>query len=259
MAALLLIVIYIAFISLGLPDSLFGVAWPLMHVDLGMSLGFASVFTVIVGCCTAAFSFVAGPIIRKAGTNRVTAISVIMTAVALFGIGASPNIVWVIAFAILMGAGAGAVDTGLNDFVSKHYKSRHMSWLHCFWGVGVTASPLIMAVFLDNGTWRGGYRSVSYIQFSLGAIMVLSLPLWKRVIAQVAARGDTAADEAADEATNEADEEATDEAAEETATPHLEKRNASTFLRSAGCCSPRCLWRYTAAWSTWSASGARAT
>jgi fucose permease len=185
MAMLLLVVIYMAFISLGLPDSLFGVAWPLMHIELGMDLGFASVFTVIVGSCTAAISFVAGPVIRKAGTGKVTAVSVLMTAVALFGIGSSPSIVWVIAFAILMGAGAGAVDTGLNDFVSKHYKSRHMSWLHCFWGVGVTASPLIMSIFLDGGTWRGGYRSVSYIQFALGAIMVMSLPLWKKVIAAV--------------------------------------------------------------------------
>ncbi|NLT17773.1 MAG: MFS transporter, partial [Clostridiales bacterium] len=181
MAILLLAVIYVAFISLGLPDSLFGVAWPLMHIELNLDEGFAAVYMLIVGVCTASVSFLAGPIIRKLGTEWVTAVSVTLTAVGMIGIGLSPNIWVMMVFAFLMGIGAGAIDTALNDFVSKHYKARHMSWLHGFWGIGVTLSPLIMSIFLDMGGWRGGYMTMSYIQFGLAAIMFTSFPLWKRV------------------------------------------------------------------------------
>lgn len=181
MVILLLVVIYIAFISLGLPDSMFGVTWPLMHLDLGLDEGFAAVYMLVVGICTASVSFVAGPIIRKLGTEWVTSVSVTLTAVGMFGIGISPNIWIMMIFAVMLGIGAGAIDTALNDFVSKHYKARHMSWLHGFWGIGVTLSPLIMSVFLAQGGWRGGYMTMSYIQFSLSAVMFLSIPLWKHV------------------------------------------------------------------------------
>lgn len=181
MVILLLAVIYIAFISLGLPDSLFGVSWPLMHLDLNLDEGFASVYTLIIGVCTASVSFVAGPIIRKLGTEWVTAVSVTLTAIGMIGIGLSPNIWIMMIFAVMLGVGAGAIDTALNDFVSKHYKARHMSWLHGFWGIGVTLSPLIMSIFLERGGWRGGYMTMSYIQFSLAALMFVSVPLWKKV------------------------------------------------------------------------------
>lgn len=181
MVILLLVVIYIAFISLGLPDSMFGVTWPLMHLDLGLDEGFAAVYMLVVGICTASVSFVAGPIIRKLGTEWVTSVSVTLTAVGMFGIGISKNIWIMMIFAVMLGIGAGAIDTALNDFVSKHYKARHMSWLHGFWGIGVTLSPLIMSVFLAQGGWRGGYMTMSYIQFSLSLVMFLSIPLWKYV------------------------------------------------------------------------------
>lgn len=181
MAILLLAVIYLAFISLGLPDSLFGVSWPLMHLELNLDEGFAAVYMLIVGVCTASVSFLAGPIIRKLGTEWVTSVSVTLTAVGMLGIGLSPNIWIMMIFAIMLGIGAGAIDTALNDFVSKHYKARHMSWLHGFWGIGVTLSPLIMSIFLEMGGWRGGYMTMSYIQFGLAAIMFVSLPLWRKV------------------------------------------------------------------------------
>lgn len=181
MAILLLVVIYIAFIALGLPDSLFGVTWPVIHTELGLDEGFASVYMLIIGAGTAMVSFIAGPIIRRIGTGWVTAISVLLTALGLYGMSLAPNIVFIIASSIVLGVGAGAVDTGLNDFVSKHYKARHMSWLHCFWGIGVTVSPLIMSLFLAQGSWRGGYRSTAVIQLCLAAIIFISLPLWKKV------------------------------------------------------------------------------
>lgn len=184
MAVLLLVVIYIAFISLGLPDSLFGVTWPVVHLELGVDEGFASLYMLIVGAGTATVSFIAGPLIRKLGTGWVTAISVLLTALGLFGMSIAPSIVLIIISSIVLGIGAGAVDTGLNDFVSKHYKARHMSWLHCFWGIGVTVSPLIMSLFLEQGSWRGGYRSTAIIQLCLAAVMFLSLPLWKKVSAK---------------------------------------------------------------------------
>lgn len=183
MTILLLVVIYIAFISLGLPDSLFGVAWPVIHTEMNLDEGFAAIYMIIVGAGTASISFIAGPLIRKLGTGWVTAVSILLTAVGLYGMGISHHIVFMIISAIAIGVGAGAVDTALNDFVSKHYKARHMSWLHCFWGVGVTISPLIMSVFLSGGGWRGGYQAMAIIQICLTAIMFLSLPLWKRVIA----------------------------------------------------------------------------
>lgn len=177
---LLLVVIYITFISLGLPDSLFGVAWPVMHIDLGLNESFASIFSIIVAVGSGATSFIAGPLLRKFGTWKVTTVSVLLTAVGMIGISYSPNIYVLILFSIMMGIGAGAIDTGLNAFVAKHYKASHMNWLHCFWGVGVTVSPIIMSTFLANGSWRGGYLTVACIQFGIAAIVLSSFKLWKR-------------------------------------------------------------------------------
>lgn len=178
---LLLVVIYIVFISLGLPDSIFGTAWPVLHTDLGLNESFASVYSIIVGLCTASVSLVAGISIRKFGTGKVTLVSILLTVIGLFGISFAPNIFVMIIFAVILGYGAGAIDTGLNNFVSLHYKAQHMNWLHCFWGVGVTVSPIIMSFFLrGESSWRGGYRAVGGIQFAIFLITLISMPLWKK-------------------------------------------------------------------------------
>ncbi len=180
---LLLAVIYIVFISLGLPDSLFGVAWPVVHIDLEVNESFASVYSIIVGICTGGVSFVAGTLIRKFGTSRVTFVSILLTALGLIGMSFSPNIWVMMLFAVVLGYGAGAIDTGLNNFVSLHYKAQHMNWLHCFWGVGVTASPLIMSLFLGNdGTqWRNGYRVVALLQILIAVLVLFSLKKWRSI------------------------------------------------------------------------------
>lgn len=179
---LLLAVIYIVFISLGLPDSVFGVAWPVLHNELGIAENFASVYSIIVGVCTSAVSIFAGVLIRKFGTGRVTAVSIFLTIIGLLGISFAPNIIVMIIFAVILGYGAGAIDTGLNNFVSLHYKTQHMNWLHCFWGIGVTASPIIMSFFLkDNTSWRNGYRTIALIQAVILVIVIVSMPLWKKV------------------------------------------------------------------------------
>ncbi|MBR6786215.1 MAG: MFS transporter [Clostridia bacterium] len=175
----LLIVIYIAFVSLGFPDSLFGVTWPVVHVEFGLPESFGSVYSVVTAVSTGGIAFIAGPLLRKFGTGRVTFFSTLLTALGLIGISFSPNIVVMIICTIIMGYGAGAIDTGLNNFVSLHYKAKHMNWLHCCWGLGVTISPMIMSAFLGgDGTWRNGYRVVAFIQFAIALIILASLKKW---------------------------------------------------------------------------------
>ena len=175
----LLIVIYIAFVSLGFPDSLFGVTWPVVHVEFGLPESFGSVYSVVTAVSTGGIAFIAGPLLRKFGTGRVTFFSTLLTALGLIGISFSPNIVVMMICTIIMGYGAGAIDTGLNNFVSLHYKAKHMNWLHCCWGLGVTLSPMIMSAFLGGeSTWRGGYRVVALIQFSIALIILASLKKW---------------------------------------------------------------------------------
>ena len=177
----LLIVIYIVFISLGLPDSLFGVVWPVVHREFGVVESFASVYSVIVAMTSGGVSFFAGRLIRKFGTGRVTFVSVLLTAVGLLGTSFAPNLWVMMFFSVVMGYGAGAIDTGLNNYVSLHYKASHMNWLHCCWGVGVTVSPIIMSAFLsgETGSWRTGYRIIAAIQFCIALIAAISLPHWK--------------------------------------------------------------------------------
>lgn len=177
----LLIIIYIVFISLGLPDSLFGVSWPVIHTEFAIPQSFASVYSIIISVCTGGVSFVAGKLIRKFGTGKVTFFSTLLTVIALFGISISPNIFVMMFFAVVMGYGAGAIDTGLNNFVSLHYEAKHMNWLHCFWGLGVTVSPMIMSVFLggEEGNWRNGYRVIALLQFSIALLVLFTLNKWK--------------------------------------------------------------------------------
>ena len=177
---LLLIVIYIAFISLGLPDSLFGVSWPVVHLEFGMPESFASVYTIILAVCTGGVSFVAGRVIRKFGTGKVTFFSTLLTAIGLVGISFAPNIVVMVIFSIILGYGAGAIDTGLNSYVSLHYKAKYLNWLHCFWGMGVAISPMIMSGFLGagEGQWRNGYRVVALLQLLIALIILSTLKKW---------------------------------------------------------------------------------
>ena len=178
----ILAVIYVVFISLGLPDSLFGVAWPVVHKDFLVPESFASVYSIITGVCTGGISLIAGKLIRKFGTPNVTFVSILLTACGLLGISFAPNIWVMMICTVVMGYGAGAIDTALNNYISLHYEARHMSWLHCFWGVGVTISPLIMAQFLDGdgGNWRGGYRTIAIMQFCIALLVIFSMKKWKK-------------------------------------------------------------------------------
>ncbi len=181
MTTLLLIIIYIAFISLGLPDSMLGAAWPVMQGELGLPLAGAGLVSTIVSGSTIISSLFSGALIRRLGTGKLTLVSVLMTALALLGYSFSQNYLWLCIIAVPLGLGAGAVDASLNDFVARNFAARHMNWLHSFWGVGATTGPLIMAFMLSQtGRWQMGYRTVAIIQFALVVILAISLPLWLR-------------------------------------------------------------------------------
>jgi fucose permease len=175
----LLIIIYISFISLGLPDSLLGSAWPSMYKSLNVPLHYAGFISMIVAGGTVISSIFSEKIIRRFGTGIVTAASVLMTATALVGVSLSRVFIALCIFAIPLGLGAGSVDAALNNFVALHYKARHMSWLHCFWGIGASTGPIIMSAFLiQKNSWNLGYRAVGVIQICLVVLLLISLPLW---------------------------------------------------------------------------------
>ncbi|MBQ8752478.1 MAG: MFS transporter [Clostridia bacterium] len=179
---LLLALIYICFVSLGLPDSLLGSAWPVMHQEIAVPVSYAGGLSMIISIGTVVSSLMSDRMLRKLGAGKITAISVAMTAAALFGFSVSDRFWMLILWAIPYGLGAGAVDAVLNNYVALHYTSQHMSWLHCMWGVGASVSPYIMSfslVKLDN--WNDGYRIVSVIQIVLSVCIFLSIPLWSRV------------------------------------------------------------------------------
>lgn len=182
MATLLLIVIYVAFIGLGIPDSLFGTAWPAIYSDFGLPISFGSFVTAIVSCGTIISSVISGSLIKKFGTNVVSAFSTLLTAVALIGFSFSPNIWCMCALAVPLGIGAGAIDVALNNYVALHYSATHMSFLHCFYGVGVSVSPYIMSAVIGGSSgWRGGYRIAFALQTAITALMFFTLPVWKMV------------------------------------------------------------------------------
>ena len=181
MIGLLLALIYIAFISLGLPDSLLGSAWPVMQAEMGAPLYFAGIISMIIAGGTIVSSLLSDRLTRKMGTGLVTAVSVALTAAALFGFSVSSSVWMLCLFAIPYGIGGGAVDAALNNYVALHHTARHMSWLHCFWGVGASVSPYIMGHYLTNGLgWNSGYRAISLIQIGLTALLFFSLPLWRK-------------------------------------------------------------------------------
>ena len=182
MLTFLIVIIYLSFISLGLPDSLLGSAWPVMRLEFGASLDFAGVISMVICAGTIVSSLLSDRTTRRFGAGVVTAVSVAMTAVALFGFSVSDSVLELCFWSIPYGLGAGGVDAALNNYVALHYSARHMSWLHCFWGVGASISPYIMGAALSwNLGWRRGYVSVSVIQIILAAVLFLTLPIWKKV------------------------------------------------------------------------------
>ncbi len=178
---LLLAIIYLAFISLGLPDSLLGSAWPSMYQEFQVPVSYAGVISMIIAAGTIVSSLLSDRLTRKFGTGKVTTVSVAMTAAALFGFSMSHSFWALCLWAVPYGLGAGGVDASLNNYVALHYASRHMSWLHCMWGVGASLGPSIMSFALTRGqTWNMGYRYISLIQIALTVVLLLSLPLWKK-------------------------------------------------------------------------------
>lgn len=180
MLHLLLAIIYLSFISLGLPDALLGSAWPTMYPEFGVPVSYMGAISMIISLGTIVSSLQSDRLTRKLGTGKVTAFSVACTAIALFGFSFTHSFWGLCLWAIPYGLGAGSVDASLNNYVALHYKSRHMSWLHCMWGIGATIGPYIMGYALTGGAgWNGGFRYVAFLQMALTAILLISLPLWK--------------------------------------------------------------------------------
>lgn len=181
MTTLLLIIIYFAFISLGLPDSLLGSIWPIAHRELGVPLAWSGPIFMIISLGTVVSSLFSDRLTRRLGAGLVTVLSIALTALALFGFGISTSYWMLCLWAVPYGLGAGSIDVALNNYVALHFKSRHMSWLHCMWGIGASTGPYIMNMILtQGGTWHQGYQTISLIQLILTAVVMLSLPLWKK-------------------------------------------------------------------------------
>lgn len=186
MVHLLLAIIYLAFISLGLPDALLGAAWPSMYPQFDVPVSYAGIISMIIALGTIVSSLQSDRLTKKLGTGKVTALSVLMTAMALFGFATSHSFGMLCLWAIPYGLGAGSVDASLNNYVALHYESRHMSWLHCMWGIGASAGPYIMGYALTAGWgWNSGYHIIAVLQIVLTAILLCSLPLWKQRPAEV--------------------------------------------------------------------------
>lgn len=182
MATALLILIYIFYIGLGIPDSLLGAAWPAIYPQLGVPVSFASFISLIISGGTVLSSLLSAKMIAKLGTAKITVLSTALTAMALLGFSCSQNFFWLCVFAIPLGIGAGSVDTALNNYVALHYNSMQMNFLHCFYGIGVTTSPFLMSMALaKNRGWQSGYHTVFLIQLCIAILSVFSLPLWKKI------------------------------------------------------------------------------
>lgn len=176
----LLIVIYIAFIGLGVPDSLIGSAWPAIHAEMNIPVETVSILTFIISGCTVLSSMFSAGILNKLGTAKVTAFSTAMTAAALLGFSFANSFWLMIPLAVVLGLGAGAIDSGLNNYVALHFKASHMNFLHCFYGIGVSLSPYLMSHALSNAGWRSGYRYAFYVQAAISLLLIVSVPLWKK-------------------------------------------------------------------------------
>ena len=178
--AFLLVVIYIAFIGLGVPDSLIGSAWPAIHTEMNIPVEAVSILTFIISGCTVLSSMFSAGILNKFGTAKVTAFSTAMTAAALLGFSFAPSFWFMIPLSVVLGLGAGAIDSGLNNYVALHFKASHMNFLHCFYGVGVSLSPYLMSQALSNAGWRSGYRYAFYVQAAITLLLIISVPMWKK-------------------------------------------------------------------------------
>ena len=178
--AFLLVVIYIAFIGLGVPDSLIGSAWPAIHSEMNIPVEAVSIITFIISGCTVLSSMFSAGILNKLGTAKVTAFSTAMTAAALLGFSFAPSFWIMIPLAVILGLGAGAIDSGLNNYVALHFKASHMNFLHCFYGVGVSLSPYLMSQALSDAGWRSGYRYAFYVQAAITLLLIISVPMWKK-------------------------------------------------------------------------------
>jgi Fucose permease len=179
----LMLVIYLVFVGLGLPDGVLGVAWPSIREEMRLPLDSAGILTAVLFCMSALSSVACGRLLKKYGTGMVTAFSILMSGFALFAFSLSPNFLWLIVFAIPLGLGQGGIDTGVNLYVAEHYTARHMNWLHCFWGIGASVGPLIMTAALTGaGGWRKGYGRISGAQLAVAAVLLCSLivGLWKK-------------------------------------------------------------------------------
>ena len=190
MITVLLVVIYIAFIGLGIPDSLFGAAWPAIYVDFDLPISYASFVTVLVSLGTVISSLISASVINRFGTGKVTALSTTLTAVALFGFSRAPGLLWMCVLAIPLGLGGGTIDAALNNYVALHFKATHMNFLHCFYGIGVTVGPYLISFALRTGGWRDGYQAAFYIQLLIALMTILSLPLWSRIQTKYTAEED---------------------------------------------------------------------
>lgn len=178
---LLLSIIYLSFISLGLPDGLLGAAWPSMYQPMGVPISYAGTVSLIISAGTIVSSLLSDRLTRSFGTAVITACSVALTATALLGFSASRSFFTLCLWAIPYGLGAGSVDASLNNYVALHYSSRHMNWLHCMWGIGASLGPYIMGFCLSGGySWNDGYLWIGLLQLILTAILLASLPLWKK-------------------------------------------------------------------------------
>lgn len=179
---LLFTIIYLAFVSLGLPDSVLGVAWPFMRSDLSLPLEAAGPIAIVLTSCSAVSSVASGFINRRLGTGRVVLVSGFLTAVGLAGYSLCPSYIWILVAALPLGFGQGAVDSSLNGYVARHYTSRHMNWLHASWGIGATIGPVIMTFAMSSwGSWRSGYRAIAAVQCILSILFMIALPLWRKV------------------------------------------------------------------------------
>ena len=181
MATVLIIIIYISYISLGIPDSLFGAAWPAIYSEMSLPLSYANFITVIHATGTIISSLMSATVIKKLGTAKVTFLSALTTAMALLCFSLSDNIFWLCLSAVPLGLGAGSIDTALNNYVAINYSATQVSFLHSSYGVGVTLSPYLMSIAIGDGSWRGGYRWMFIIQFSIALLVLVTLPVWKKV------------------------------------------------------------------------------
>ena len=179
MYSLLIALLYLAYIGLGLPSSLIGSAWPAMHNALNVPISYVGVISMVISGGTIVSSLLSDKLTRKLGTRVVTVLSVFITTLTLFGFSFSNTFWMLIVFAIPYGLASGAIDAAVNNYVAVHYESKHLSWLHSFWGVGAIISPFIMSYALTNSTWDKGYLFVTYIQLGISLLLLVTLPVWK--------------------------------------------------------------------------------